>query len=273
MNLVNIKNLNFKYNNYEILKNINLSIDENDIILLVGANGAGKTSLLRIIAGLHIVNNYDIFNVLGSDKPNDQCNGICFLGDRWERNISFCGVVPYSADIKAGCMMKNWQQKNIKRRNELVKVLHINLEWKMHQVSSGQRKRVQIMLGLLKPFKLLIIDEFFNELDVVVKDNLYEYLKKECKLRNASIIYATHIFDNLHEFANNIICISNGKLHNKINLNKFCAGKTLFKSIKEYISKDYFSNKDIIQSDNLKYGPQFGYGDGRSGLITNHLKS
>ena len=78
MNLVNIKNLNFKYFDCEILKNINLSINENEIILLVGANGAGKTTLFRIIAGLHLANDYNKFDILGTDRPNDQCNCICF---------------------------------------------------------------------------------------------------------------------------------------------------------------------------------------------------
>ena len=55
------------------------------------------------------------------------------------------------ADIRAGDMMKVWQNDNIERRDELVRVLDINLDWKMHKVSDGQRKRVQIMLALLKP--------------------------------------------------------------------------------------------------------------------------
>ena len=70
--------------------------------------------------------------------------------------------------------------ENIDRRDELVKILDIDLDWKMHQVSDGQRKRVQIMLGLLKPFKFLIIDEFLNELDVVIRDRFFKYLTKEC---------------------------------------------------------------------------------------------
>ena len=56
----------------------------------------------------------------------------------------FCGVSPYMADIRAGDMMKVWQTDNLERRNELVKVLDINLDWKMHQVSMVREKECKL---------------------------------------------------------------------------------------------------------------------------------
>ena len=268
MSIVKVKSLNFKYFDQNILSKINLDVDEGDIILLIGANGAGKSTLLRILSGLHLAQYYTEFKVLGNSSPHDQFRGLAYLGNRWERNISFCGVSPYMADIRAGDMMKKWQNDNSKRRDELVKVLGINLDWKMHKVSDGQRKRVQIMLALLKPFKLLIIDEFLNELDVVVRDRFYKYLANECKIRNGAIIYATHIFDNLDKWANKVVYISNGRCRQKISMNDFNVKNNLFESVKDEISKDYEDNSDNqLSIDPLKFGPQFGYGNGRSSLI------
>ena len=268
MEIVAVKNLYFKYFDNNILSNINLTINEGETILLIGANGAGKSTLLRVLSGLHMPQQYDTFKVLGNSSPHDQFRGLAYLGNRWQRNISFCGVSPYSADIRAGDMMKKWQDDNVERRDELVKVLDINLDWKMHKVSDGQRKRVQIMLALLKPFKLLIIDEFLNELDVVVRDRFYKYLTKECKLRNGAIIYATHIFDNLQKWANKVIYISKGICRDKISMNEFNKSDNLFESVKNEISKDYDENSDDkLSIDPLKFGPQFGYGSGRSSLI------
>ncbi len=270
MELVNIKNLSFEYFDNKILHNINMSIQEGEKILLIGPNGAGKSTLLRLIAGLHMSRQYENFNVLGTNSPCDQFKGLAYLGNRWQRNISFCGVSPYIADIKAGDMMKKWQLDNVERRNELVNVLDINLEWKMHQVSDGQRKRVQIMLALLKPFKLLIIDEFLNELDVVIRHRFYKYLNKECVLRNGGIIYATHIFDNLSNWADKIIYISNGTCKDKQSIKDFNKCNNLFESVKNAMEKDYQNNSDdIIQIKPLKFGPQFGYGSGRSSNIKN----
>ena len=159
-------------------------------------------------------------------------------------------------------MMKSWQIANIERRNELVDVLEIDLNWRMNKVSDGQRKRVQIMLALLKPFKLLLIDEFTNELDVVVRYKLFKYLKKECEIRNASIIYATHIFDMVDDFCTDILFIANGKIKYKKNL-KECIKNDKLSS---FVRKEILSNKNINNTNINKelLGPQGGWSSGRS---------
>jgi len=162
--------------------------------------------------------------------------------------------------------MKKWQEESLKRRDELVDVLEINLDWRMHQISDGQRKKVQIMLALLKPFKLLLIDEFLNELDVVIRDKFFKYVDKECKLRNSSVIYATHIFDNLDKWADKVIYISNGNCSNIEDIDKFNTSSNLFESVKNKILNDKnIKNNNIIELiDPIKFGPQYGYDNGRS---------
>ena len=160
----------------------------------------------------------------------------------------------------------NIQEENLERRDELVKVLEIDLNWRMNKVSDGQRKRVQIMLGLLKPFKFLIIDEFTNELDVVIRDNFFIYLKKECLERNCSIIYATHIFDNLENFATDVVFISNGVTENIKSLKDFNNTGSLFHSVKNKILENKNIKKDNT-IDKTLFGPQGGWSSGRGNLI------
>ena len=236
MKLVEINNLFFNYQEKNViknvLKNINLDIEENEKIILIGENGAGKSTLLKLIAGIHIVKDFKHFSVLNEKIPQDLCNGLAYLGNRWERTISFCGNTPYIADIAVKDMMKNWQNDYLERRDELVNVLKIDLNWRMHTVSDGQRKKVQIMLALLKPFKLLVIDEFLNDLDVIVRNNFFNYLNKECAERKASIIYATHIFDNLKNNMNKVLFIKNGECSEKIDIENFDNQHNLFESVK-----------------------------------------
>ena len=168
-------------------------------------------------------------------------------------------------------MMKKWQNENIDRRDELVKILDIDLDWKTHQVSDGQRKRVQTMLGLLKPFKFLIIDEFLNELDVVIRDRFFKYLTKECELRNGAIIYATHVFDDLYYWANKVVYMTEGKCENCKDINDFLFDtkncEDLYTCVVKVMSEDYNKKTDNVSIDPLKFGPQFGFGSGRSSLI------
>lgn len=261
-----IKNLKFDYFNINILKNVNLEIGNKQIVLLVGENGAGKSTLLRLLSGNYTARVYDEFNVMGTRSPLNQFKGVAYLGNTWTRNVSFAGVVPYVIDMAAGEMMKKVQEENLERRDELVKVLEIDLNWRMNKVSDGQRKRVQIMLGLLKPFKFLIIDEFTNELDVVIRDNFFIYLKKECLERNCSIIYATHIFDNLENFATDVVFISNGVTENIKSLKDFNNTGSLFHSVKNKILENKNIKKDNTVDKTL-FGPQGGWSSGRGNLI------
>ena len=195
--MINIEKLNFKYFSdsvkSKVLKDINIKIEKNEKILLVGHNGAGKSTLLRIICGFHMCTDYKLFSVMGSGAPNNQFNGLVFLADTWVRNTNFVGIHPFKMDILVKNMSKKLQEKFIHRRNELLDILNIYLNWRMHQVSDGERKRVQIMLNLLKPFKLVVIDEFLNDLDILVKDRLFSYLDREIQSNEGSMYCYTCI--------------------------------------------------------------------------------
>ena len=71
----------------------------------------------------------------------------------------------------------------------------------MHRLSDGQRRRVQLFLGLLRPYKILLLDEVTAVLDLVCRQDLLNYLKMECETRQCTIVYATHIFDGLEDWA------------------------------------------------------------------------
>ena len=77
------------------------------------------------------------------------------------------------------------------RRAKLIEVLDINPNWRMHTVSDGQRRRVQICLGLLKPFDVLLLDEITVDLDVLGRADLMQFLKEECQQRGATIVYVS----------------------------------------------------------------------------------
>mmetsp|Transcript_893 Transcript_893/g.1088 ORF Transcript_893/g.1088 Transcript_893/m.1088 type:complete len:392 (-) Transcript_893:377-1552(-) len=207
--IVRIENLSFSYkSSFETnednlaLRNVSLEIRPKQRILLVGANGSGKSSLLRCLSGNHL-SRFDKFEVDGKEcKSNsalpwaDQFRGLAYLGGVWRRSGGFNVLEAYARDIAVKDMMLDWQNEFPERRDVLVKVLGINMNWRMHQVSDGQRKKVRIMLKLLRPFKLCVIDEFLPELDLMSRKRFFDYLSMECEERGAAIIYATHVYDS-----------------------------------------------------------------------------
>lgn len=205
--LIVAKNLNFSYiKGKPTISNLNLTVPPNSKILLVGANGAGKSTLIRMLTGqIWTGMQYDEFHVNGQRTPNDQKHGVCYLGNTWKRQqTGFNGICPYTIDCAASEMFVKWQEEHVERRDELVKVLGIDLNWRMNECSDGQRKKVQIMIKLLKPFQVCIIDEFVADLDILSRSHFFDYMSRECEERGASVIYATHIFDLADSWASHI---------------------------------------------------------------------
>lgn len=206
--VVVVQNLDFHYEvpgypSAHVLHSVSLNLPRGTRCLLVGANGVGKSTLLSILCGKHLTPENTV-TVLG--KPaffqTLGLSGVSYLGDGWKRTIAFAGhSVPYQADIAVKDMMASLQSEFHVRRDRLMEVLEIDPEWRMHTVSDGQRRRVQIMLGLLRPFQLLMIDEMTVDLDVLARRDFLEYLRSEAEERGATILYATHIFDGMGDVA------------------------------------------------------------------------
>ena len=134
-----------------------------------------------------------------------------YLDTDWGmRTVAFAGYgCPLQADIPVYGMMERLQAEYPERRDELLKLLGVDLQWRMHQVSDGQRRRVQIFLGLIRPFKILLLDEVTVSLDVVVRMDLLRWLKNESETRGATILYATHIFDGLDDWPTHLHYLCN----------------------------------------------------------------
>jgi len=210
-NAIDVHNLTFAYGSNPsetILHNLNLTLPTGSRCLLVGANGSGKSTLLRILGGRHLTPPDSDVRVLGLNSFRDTKLNFhrAYLDTDWGmRTVAFAGVgIPLMADIPVHGMMEKLQSSYPERRDELVEMLGIDLNWRMHQLSDGQRRRVQILIGLIRPFKVLLLDEITTSLDVCVRQDLLRWLIKESNERGATILYATHIFDGLDDWATHL---------------------------------------------------------------------
>ena len=98
------------------------------------------------------------------------------------------------------------------RRNELVEILDIDLRWRMHAVSDGERRRVQLAMGLVRPWQVLLLDEITVDLDLLSRSEFLGWLKKETEIRACTIVYATHILDNLAGWPSHLVHMHLGKI-------------------------------------------------------------
>lgn len=184
--------------------------------LLCGANAAGKSSLLQVLGGKTLVDP-DAVRVLGSPPFHDlqlTCGGaLSYLGSHWRRTVASAGYdIPLGGDIQAGTMICNVEGVDPQRRQALIDLLDIDVTWSMMRVSDGQRRRVQICLGLLKPYKLLLCDEITVDLDVCARLDLLAFLRRETEERGATVVYATHIIDGLEHWPTHVAYMQDGRL-------------------------------------------------------------
>ena len=199
-----------------LLENFSMTLPRGSCCLLLGANGAGKTTLLRILAGQHMVPREAVL-VLGQSPFFNTTmishNRLSYIGGSWRRDVAFAGYdVPMSADIRAGDMIERVHGVKASRRELLMKVLDVNPEWRLHRVSEGQRRRVQLCMGLLHEYEVLFLDEITVDLDVLVRADLVAFLRRECAERRCTVIYATHIFDGLEGWPTHVAYLARGNL-------------------------------------------------------------
>ena len=117
-----------------------------------------------------------------------------------------------AGDFPAKKMLDSIPNVDPARKKRIIEVLDINPEWRMHQVSDGQRRRVQLAYGLMVPYSVLLLDEITVDLDVLGRSDLMAFLRQECEERQVTIVYATHIFDGLEQFATHVAFVAGGQL-------------------------------------------------------------
>ena len=144
-------------------------------------------------------------------------------------------------------MMVELKKKYPERNVELLELLDINPEWHLNAVSEGQRKRVQLYLNLIKPFKICLLDEITVNLDLLVKDKFMNYLKLETTRRNCCIIYVTHIFDGLEEWATKLIYMKNTSNMQILDVSSI---PNIYKYLLDNFKKDYVKT---IESEDIKH--------------------
>ncbi|GAA6014354.1 hypothetical protein JCM10207_005430 [Rhodosporidiobolus poonsookiae] len=195
---LDVQQLDFSYSALNappkpVLKGVDLQLPPGSRCILVGSNGAGKSTLLQILAGKRLTRSHA--KVLGSDVFFKTPEGVTYLGTEWAANpvVRSDLEVAHFLDSLGGYRHKE-------RRDKLLDILDVDLSWHMHEVSDGERRRVQIVSGLMAPWDVLLLDEVTVDLDVLVRSRLLDFLITETTTRGATLLYATHIFDGLDAF-------------------------------------------------------------------------
>lgn len=199
------KNLSYSYvqGGRPQLSSVSFSFGYGARILVVGANGAGKSTLLSILGGKRMIPR-GFATVLGKDAFNDPAvsREVMYCGDWWRTN--------FFMNLKVGDLLGDVCRTA--RCQHLVDVLQVALEWKINEISDGQRRRCQLLELLATPRPLYLMDEITSDLDLFAREGILKFMRAECEIRGATIFYCTHIFDHLEGWATHLLHLANASV-------------------------------------------------------------
>lgn len=203
-------NLSKKYKDKLIVDNVNMNIRRGDIYGFIGENGAGKTSVIRLITGLVKITSGNII-LFNSDREENIKTQRKRIGSLIESPALYPEMTAYQ-NLEAIRL-----QRGISGKEEIDRVLDlVNLKntknKKVKNFSLGMKQKLAIAIALLGDPEFLILDEPINGLDPVSIVEIRELLKKINKEKDTTILISSHILKELNQLATTYGVISNGKL-------------------------------------------------------------
>lgn len=204
---VEIKNLSKKFLRTTALDNLSLDIEEGKIYGMLGRNGAGKTTLLKIITAQYIQNSGTV-KAFG-EKPFENekiLSKICFVSDKPKFIPTFIVREIFSI---ARAFNSNWDKEFEKA---LIKEFDVDLNKQYKNLSKGMQSIVSIVIGLASRSPLTIYDEAYTGLDAVAREKFYNILLEDYSENPRTIIFSTHLIDEVSKIFENVIIIDKGKV-------------------------------------------------------------
>ncbi len=207
-----LKNLSKRFGDVGAVDQVSFEVNDGELVALLGPSGGGKTTVLRMIAGLELPTAGDIF--IRGQRVNDipvQRRNIGFVF----QNYALFKNMTVFKNIAFGLKIKKWKRADIETRvMELLALLELQgLQHRYpHQLSGGQRQRVAIARALAPKPNVLLLDEPFGAVDAKIRQELREWLVHLHHDLQLTTIFVTHDQEEAMEVSDRIAIFSRGHL-------------------------------------------------------------
>ena len=211
-----INDINKNFGSTEVLKGINLDINDGDFLVLLGPSGCGKSTLLNTIAGLETSNSGEILidnHVVNNMEPSDRDIALVF------QSYALYPAMTVRKNVTFGLEQRKTPKEKISEAlNEVSNLLQINelLDRKPSQLSGGQRQRVAMGRALVRHPKVFLFDEPLSNLDAKLRVEMRREIKKLHKRLKTTIVYVTHDQTEAMSLGTNIAIMDQGKSNSVI---------------------------------------------------------
>ena len=204
MELLECKNLSKSFDNKKILKDINLIIPRGKIIGLLGKNGQGKTTLIKLINDLLTPTSGEIL-INGKHPGVESKKIISYLPERTylDKEMKVIDTVNYFNEF--------YDNFNIEKAKKLIKDLDLDINAKLSKMSKGMQEKLQLILVMSREADLYILDEPLGGVDPATRDYILDTILSNFK-DGSSVIISTHLISDIERILDEVIFIDKGKI-------------------------------------------------------------
>ena len=212
--LLECSNLNIKFGQNHVIKNLNMHLLAGEILSILGPSGCGKTTLLRIIAGLEnpyngniYLKNHEIFGPNINLQPSNRNIGMIF------QDYALFPHLTVEKNILFGIsnLEKRMQDENLERVQQLTRLEGLKDRYP-HELSGGQQQRVAIARTLATNPTILLMDEPFSNLDASLRLSVKIEMEQILKSSNTATIFVTHDREEAFSISDRVAIMVDGAI-------------------------------------------------------------
>lgn len=241
--MLELKNIKKSYDGVTILKDISISIENSEIVSILGSSGSGKTTLLNLILGII---KPDSGNVIfdGKDLTNVpmELRGFNIV---FQDYVLFPNLNAYK-NITYG--LRNYPGRSTQQEvDSLIDLLDLrqHLDKKIDKLSGGQKQRVALARTMVMKPKILLLDEPLSALDGVIKESIKETIVRIAKDFNLTTIIVTHDPEEALTISDKVLIINKG------NIEQFGTPEDIIERPASDFVKDFIIKQLTIKKDNI----------------------
>ncbi|ALX48965.1 ABC transporter ATP-binding protein [Lentibacillus amyloliquefaciens] len=204
---IEVNHVSKAYKDTKALDDVSFALSEPKIYGLLGRNGAGKTTFMEILSGHILASEGEI--LVDGEKPFDNqrlTESICLIkeGDNFKKDLKVKNVLKIYAYF-----YPTWDQK---LADELIREYNLSLNAKVKTLSKGMASALGIIVGLASKAPITIFDEPYIGLDAAARKKFYDILLEEYEAEKRTIIFSTHLIDEVSLMFEEVLILQEGKL-------------------------------------------------------------
>ncbi|MCG7343443.1 ABC transporter ATP-binding protein [Sporosarcina sp. ACRSL] len=203
--MIELKQIVKKYGSKRALQDVTLTIPRGKVIGLVGENGSGKSTMLKLMAGLSLPNSGSA-TFDGQPITRRIASRIAYMSDTDAFYLYF--TVQQLIDFYAS----QFEDFDVVKAKEILQFLNVSLDSKMKNLSKGNRGRVKIAVTLAREADVYLLDEPFSGLDPMVRDDIGKGLIRFTDTERQTIIMSTHEIREVEPLLDEIIVMRGGRV-------------------------------------------------------------